>query len=406
MKILISQLPAYILFLMFFNGCAQHQTVNRLYPLWGESIVLTSGDNRSRHMQIKEPEQTGSAEACILIVHGMNEHIGRYAEIADYFADRYIVAGIDLTAHGLSNPVFAQVQKELKTGAKNYDVSDAFVEQAQLRDLQPMRDDLEQALFYLIHYCDQYAVDKTLPVYILSHSLGSLVSASYLLQMEDNKRKGRIDGIIFTGPAFSVTHIPGWRGWFQNPFIYFNYHTHEHFLNPHNEALPLMLFNQVLAVVTVPIQDGIFELLSLPGLRQLFSPSTPDWVVNYLSNSEEERARHREDPYIIRRSILRYVLTIEKEVIQFRKNMAQFNTPYLLIYSEYDPITPAWGSTDFVAATEQHHPRNEVMMLAGENHHEQLFSAPELRQRILEKIRSWIENSESAKDKQTDMNFH
>ena len=406
MKILIRRLPACILFLIFFNGCAQHQTVNRLYPLWGESIVLTSGDNRSRHMQLKEPEQSGYAEACILMVHGMNEHIGRYAEIADYFADRYIVAGIDLTAHGLSNPVFAQVQKGLKIGTTEYDVSNAFVEQAQLRDLQPMRNDLELALLYLIHHCDQYTDGKILPVYILSHSLGSLVSASYLLQLENNKLKERIDGIIFTGPAFSVTQVPGWRGWFQNPFIFFNYHTHEHFLNPHNEALPLLLFNQLLALVTVPIQDGIFELLSLPGLRQLFSPSTPDWVVNYLSDWEEERARHREDPYIIRRSILRYVLTIEKEVIQFRKNMAQFNTPYLLVYSEHDPITPAWGNTDFVAATEQKHPYNETMMLAGENHHEQLFSTPELRQRILEKIRSWIENSESVKDKQTGLNFH
>ena len=396
MKISINRLPVYILFLMFFNGCAHHQTVNRLYPLWGEDIILTSGDNRSRHLQLKQPEQSSHAEACLLMVHGMNEHIGRYAEIADYFADRYIVAGIDLTAHGLSNPVFAQVQKGLENETTNYDVSNAFVEQAQLRNLQPMRDDLEQALLYFIDRCDQFSVDQTLPVYILSHSLGSLVSASYLLQMENNKLTDRIDGIIFTGPAFSVTQVPGWRGWFQNPFIYFNYHTHEHFLNPHNEALPLMLFNQVLALVTVPIQDGIFELLSLPGLRHLFSPSTPDWVINYLSNWEEERDRHREDPYIIRRSILRYVLAIEKEVIQFRKNMAQFNTPYLLIYSEYDPITPAWGNIDFIAATEQHHPRNEIMLLAGESHHEQLFSTPELRQRILEKIRSWMENSEVA----------
>ncbi|MCK5190418.1 MAG: alpha/beta hydrolase, partial [Methylococcales bacterium] len=128
MKILIRRLSPCILFLMFFNGCAQQQTVNRLYPSWGEYIVLTSGDNRSRHLQIKEPEQSGSAEACILMVHGMNEHIGRYSEIADYFSDRYIVAGMDLTAHGLSNPVFAQVQKGLENETTNYDVSNAFVE--------------------------------------------------------------------------------------------------------------------------------------------------------------------------------------------------------------------------------------------------------------------------------------
>ena len=77
--------------------------------------------------------------------------------------------------------------------------------------------------------------------------------------------------------------------------------------------------------------------------------------------------------------------------------MAQFNTPYLLIYSEFDPITPAWGNTDFAASTEHNHPRNEVRMLAGENHHEQLFSTPELQQKILEKIRLWIDISVSDK---------
>ena len=379
-----------LLCLLFINSCTQHQTVNKQYPLWGEDIILTSGNNRSRHLQIKEPKQSNSVGACILIVHGMNEYIGRYADIADYFADRYIVAGIDLTAHGLSNPVFAKAQKGLKTKTTKHDVSNAFLEQAQLRDLQPMHDDLEQALHYLILRCDQLTNNKTTPVFILSHSLGSLVSASYLMKMENTQLKDRIGGIIFTGPAFSVTHVPGWRGWLQNPFIRFSYYTHEHFLNPQDEVLPLMLFNQLLALITVPIQDGIIEFLSLPGLRQQFSPSTPDWVVNYLSNWEEERKRHKADSYIIRRSILRYVLSVEKEVIAFRQNMSKFTTPYLLIYSEHDPITPAWGNTDFAASTKLNHSDNEVMMLAGESHHEQLFSTPELRQQILQKIRSWI----------------
>lgn len=386
MNLLIWQLPQCLLILMVINGCTQHQTVTVPYPLWGEDIILASGDGNIRHLQHRNPEQNRSVEACILLVHGMNEYIGRYAEIVRYFSGRYIVAGIDLTAHGLSNPVFAKAQK----GVTTQDVSDAFLEQAQLRDLQPMRDDLDLALHYLIHRCDQVAGNKTLPVFILSHSLGSLVSASYLLQTKNCSLEKRISGIIFTGPAFSVTQIPGWRGWLQNPFVRFSYHTHTHFLNPHDEALPLMLFNQVLSLITVPIQDGIIELLSLPGMRNLFSATTPDWVANYLSNWEEERKRQRADPYIIRRSILRYVLAVEKEVIQFRNNMTQFNTPYMLIYSEYDPITPAWGNTDFAAATQHNHPHNRIMMLAGASHHEQLFSTPELRQQILKKICAWI----------------
>jgi len=256
--------------------------------------------------------------------------------------------------------------------------------------LQPLRDDLNLALNHLLNHCDKLSTDKPLPVFILSHSLGSLVSASYLMQPGNEAVKLRIKGIILTGPAFSVTEVPGWRGWFQNPFIRFSFHTHEHFLNPHDEPLPLLLFNQLLALITVPLHDGIFELLSLPGLRNVFSPTSPAWVEEYLSDSEEERIRQRNDNYIIRRSILRYVLGVEKEIIQFRQNMANFATPYLLIYSEYDPITPAGGNTDFAALTRDKHEHNELMVLTGKSHHEQLFSAPALRKQILRKIDDWL----------------
>ena len=104
-----------LLLLMFINGCVKQQTVAEHYPLWGKTVTLTSSGSRARHLQIKEPEQGNAAKACILMVHGMNEHIGRYAEIAHYFSDQFIVAGIDLTAHGLSNPIFAKIQKKAQS---------------------------------------------------------------------------------------------------------------------------------------------------------------------------------------------------------------------------------------------------------------------------------------------------
>ena len=71
--------------------------------------------------------------------------------------------------------------------------------------------------------------------------------------------------------------------------------------------------------------------------------------------------------------------------------MARFDIPYLLIYSEQDPITPAWGNIDFAAATHSKHKHNELMPLTGKSHHEQLFSAAALREQILHKIDGWIE---------------
>ncbi len=377
-------------FLWFLTGCSTVQVLDRPYPAWGRQVNLPSADgSQVSHIQILIPEQ--DYPACILMVHGMNEHIGRYAESARLLAEKYLVAGLDLPGHGLSNQVIAKAHDAWQKEGGSQDISSAFLQQAAFSDLDAMRKDLEQAVRYLSTQCDKHSENnKSLPIFLLSHSLGSLVSASALQNWEDNVLQKRIQGVIFTGPAFSVTEVPGWRGWLQNPFIQLTYHNHQHFLHPHDEALPLLVFNQLTASLLTPLQDGLIEFLSLPGFRKLFSPATPDWVMNYLSNWDEERRRHNNDPFIIRRSVLRYVLTVEKEIIRFRRDMARFSTPYLIIFSEFDPITPAWGSQDFIEATLNNHPDNEVMMLAGENHHEQLFSTPKLRQRVFDKIEQWL----------------
>jgi alpha-beta hydrolase superfamily lysophospholipase len=385
-------------------ACSRQQTVTAPYPFWGRPVYLKVEENDPwRSMQILRPASPDAAQGCLLIVHGMNEHIGRYGRIAEHFADRFIVVGLDLTAHGLSNPVLSKAHESITAGAAAYDASHAYLEQAQFRDLQPMRDDLASALHYLADQCRSRASsrlacgihaipgDKPLPIFILSHSLSSLVAASYLLQAENKALTDRVKGVVFSAPAFSVTEVPGWRGWFQNPIVRFTFHTHEHFLNPQDEVLPVMLFNQLLALISVPLQDGIIELFSLPGMRNLFSPTSPDWVRNYLTDSEEEKRKLEKDKYIIRQSVLRYVLAIEKEIIRFRRQMDRFDAPYLLIYSENDPITPAWGSIDFAAATRSNHRDNRLVLLADISHHEQLFSSSPLRERILSVIDDWLQ---------------
>ncbi|MCL7421046.1 MAG: lysophospholipase [Methylobacter sp.] len=449
--------PAAVCFtawLLFCSACSRQQTVTAPYPLWGKPTYLNTAENDARRsMQLLKPASPDAIQGCLLIVHGMNEYVGRYGHVAEYFADRFIVLGMDLTAHGLSNPVLSKAHESIAAGATAYDASHAYLEQAQFRDLQSMRDDLASALHYLSDHCHLRASspltdgihtipddrrassrlasgihtipgdrrassrlasgihtipgdrrassrlasgihtipgDKPLPIFILSHSLGSLITASYLLQAENKAITTRIKGIVFSAPAFSVTEVPGWRGWFQNPLVRFSFHTHEHFLNPQDEPFPIMLFNQLLALISVPLQDGMIELLSLPGMRNLFSPTAPDWVSEYLTDSEEEKRRLSKDKYMIRQTVLRYVLAVEKEIIRFRRQMNHFDSPYLLIYSENDPITPAWGSIDFATATRQHHPHNRLVLLAGISHHEQLFSASPLREQILGLIDDWL----------------
>jgi alpha-beta hydrolase superfamily lysophospholipase len=342
-------------------------------------------------VRVQTPSQPGAADGCLLIVHGMNEYIGRYGEIAAHFAKRFIVAGFDMYAHGLSNPTLLAADRAMAGGAAGFDVGDAYLAQAALRDLEPMRRDLDRALRSLIEVCDRHGRPGR-PIFILSHSLGSLIAASYLLEQtpEDDPR-ARIQGIVFCGPAFSVTEVPGWRGYFQTPFVKLAFYAEEHFLRSHGEPLPLLVANQALALATVPLLNGLVETLSWPGLRRVFSPTTPGWVPGYLSDWEEERARHRADGYIIRRSILRYVKGVEEEIVRFRRHMAEFAVPYLLVYSGGDPITPAWGNHDFAAETLHNHPDNQILPLVDKVHHEQLFSAPPLRDELLGRIEGWLD---------------
>jgi alpha-beta hydrolase superfamily lysophospholipase len=372
-------------------GCAHLPFVTQPYPRWGSELWLSRNDRDGLlPMRVQMPARSGAAPGCLLIVHGMNEYIGRYGEIAAYFAKHFIVAGFDLYAHGLSNPALLAADRAIAEGAAEVDVSEAYLAQAALRDLEPLRQDLDQALRRLIEVCDRQGAPGR-PIFILSHSLGSLIAASYLLapRLDDDPR-ARVQGIVFCGPAFSVTEVPGWRGYFQTPFVKLAFYAEEHFLRPQGEPLPWLIANQILALATVPLLDGVFEVLSWPGLRQIFSPTTPDWVPDYLSDWDEERARHRVDGYIIRRSLLRYVKGVEEEIVRFRRQMAGFATPYLLIYADGDPITPAWGNQDFAEQTFRKHPDNQLLPLPDKVHHEQLFSAPPLRDELLKCIELWL----------------
>lgn len=381
-----------ILIAGMLQGCAQRQFVSEPYTRWGaESILKRPGINLPLMLRMLSPSDPAKAPACVLLVHGMNEHIGRYQEIARYLSRRFIIAGFDFYGHGLSNHYLQQADQALRADAGKQEVSDAYLAQISLSNLEPMRLDLDLALRRFIAHCDkQSGAEK--PVFIISHSLGSLVTASYLLQArnEDGPTK-RVQGIVLLAPAFAVSEPPGWRGWLQNPFIRLSFYAEEHFMHFQDEPLPQLIFNQLLSLMIVPVFDGLFEIFSWPGLRNLFTPTAPVWVLNYLTNSEEEKARLRSDNWIVRRSLLRFVKGIEAEIVRFRRKMDHFAKPYLLISSEYDPITPVWGSKDFARVTLKNDHANKLIVLPNLRYHQHLFLEEPLRQEILSTIEQWLD---------------
>lgn len=373
-------------------SCVHRQYVTEPYPRWGTEIEVDQpGSSEHLIVRVAYPPDMRDARACLLLVHGMNEYIGRYAGVADYFAKNFLVAGFDLYAHGLSHPSLHQADLALGEGANTQEIKDAYLAQLPLKNLDLFRKNFDQALQQLVSICNGRGLEGK-PVFIVSHSLGSLIVASYLLQHpREQSYIKRIAGVVFLGPAFAVTEVPGWRGWFTNPFIKLSFHAEEQYFTLHDKLSLRAMANQALALIVVPLLDGVFEVLSWPGLRSLFSPITPDWVVDYLTDDEQEKAQIRSDGWMIRQTVLRYVKGIEAEIVAFRYQMSAFDWPYYLIYSERDPITASWGNHDFAQATLHNHPDNQILAYPELKHHEHLFSAQPLRNEILEKIVQWVD---------------
>ena len=381
-----------LLILIALSGCVHQQFVNEPYPRWGEEHrIARSESGVPLILRVLAPQEPVQPAACILLVHGMNEYIGRYSDVALHFSRKFLVAGFDYYAHGLSNPVLQQADKALVAGVGQQDVSVAYLTQTDLYDLDPMRQDFGHALKKTVQLCDAEDGSEK-PVFIISHSLGALVTATYLMQVQnDTDWIERLHGAIFLGPGFAVSELPGWRGWLANPLIKLSFHAETHFLNPGDEALPLMLFNQLLSLVTVPVLDGLFEVLSWPILRNIATPSTPAWIVDYLTDSEAEKQRLRSDGWIIRRTLLRFIKGVEKEIVEFHRQMDSFSVPYYLVYSGHDPVTASWGSVAFADATMRNHPDNAQLQLADLPYHQHLFLGEPRRREILQHIEQWLD---------------
>ena len=141
--------------LVLLSGCVHQQFVSEPYPRWGEEHSIDRPeDNPALLLRIMTPPETVQPAGCILLVHGMNEHIGRYGDVARYFSRQFLVAGFDYHAHGLSNSVLRQADKAMRSGAEKQDVSQAYQAQKALYNLDPIREDFGRALKKTTQVCD------------------------------------------------------------------------------------------------------------------------------------------------------------------------------------------------------------------------------------------------------------
>nr|WP_315034595.1 alpha/beta fold hydrolase [uncultured Chryseobacterium sp.] len=121
-----------------------------------------------------------SVKATLLIVHGMQEHSGRYTEIADYFACRGVaVLTYDHLGHGKS------VKRRRDIGFFQHSKPD----QRLISDAEMMAD----------HIAGKY---PDVPHFILGHSMGSFITRCLL-----KKRSRDFKGAIITGTGGPLSGI-------------------------------------------------------------------------------------------------------------------------------------------------------------------------------------------------------
>jgi acylglycerol lipase len=136
-----------------------------------QSAMGTLTGQRKFRIKYGQWYPAGNPKAVALVVHGMGEHMGRYQHVISTLVERgYAVFAIDHRGHGQSDGTRAHIE-----------------------NFRYYVDDLE-----LLHKT-AHESHSTLPLFIVGHSLGALISFHFLLRHQDKVR-----GAVLSGPAFVV----------------------------------------------------------------------------------------------------------------------------------------------------------------------------------------------------------
>ncbi len=128
--------------------------------------MLSTPDNTQLYFKTWLP--AGAPRGVVLVVHGLAEHSGRYAHVAEFLNGKgFAVCGFDLRGHGRSEGKRIYIHR-FDQHVKDLDV-------------------------VLSHIKSEY---PDLPFFMLAHSMGTTVVLKYLLE-----KSPEVAGVILTGTA-------------------------------------------------------------------------------------------------------------------------------------------------------------------------------------------------------------
>lgn len=138
-----------------------------------EKIILKDYENHPIHVYIYTPKD--EIKAVVHIVHGAAEHFARYGLFAEFLNQHgYLVIGCDFLGHGLSTDTLEYVHFADKNG-----------------DILAY-----ESVVLVKEYIEEHYPGKD--VYLLGHSMGSILARKLVLDFPDFYKKA-----IFSGTAYS-----------------------------------------------------------------------------------------------------------------------------------------------------------------------------------------------------------
>ena len=256
------------------------------------------------------PEPRGA----IVLVHGLAEHTGRYAETAAHFAGLgWSVYAADLRGHGLSPDGHRPGRVHVRR------FSDY------LLDVDAVRE----------HAAARHGGQ---PLYVLGHSMGGLISLSYLLE-----HRGAFSGGVISSPA----------------------------LAPHPEALPPRRI------------VWIARLLSWLRPRTFFPSEVSPEVV---CRDPEVVKAYAEDPLISKTVSARWFIAMMKAMTAAHERAALLAEPVLLMQAGADRLVDPAAPARWAATT----PAGQVDYVGWEGLYHELLNEPE-KDQVRARIAGWLE---------------
>lgn len=132
------------------------------------------------YYNLYQPEDTSEIKATLLVLHGMQEHSGRYAEFARFLVNQgFAVATYDHLGHGKTAQSYEEMGFFIQKNAQEQVIIDA-----------------ENMAAYLEHKF------STVPHFVLGHSMGSFITRC-LLKVSHQ----RFDGAIIVGTGGKIKGI-------------------------------------------------------------------------------------------------------------------------------------------------------------------------------------------------------